>query len=191
MNIIMRKAQLLALSCAVVASGAAAAFAPAAAYADTQSSTTLTLRQVDNPFSTGENQHFTINEGENLTLKGDITGGFGDVRYQWFVSTDGGKHWEKIDGATSLEYQIKNAQAGDYVYRLVASDMYSNTAYQDFFVTVIGTGNGIADAVSKAVKTGDALPIAGVVAVGALAAGGTAVAAHKRKESKNDTEGDA
>lgn len=191
MNNVMRKVMPAALACAVAASGAAMLAAPAAAHADTQSSTVLTLRQVDNPFDAGENQHFTINEGEDLGLKGDITGGFGEVHYQWYVSTDGGKHWEKIDGADGFEYQIKNAQAGDYVYRLIASDMYSNTAYQDFFVTVVGTGNGLADAVSKAVKTGDALPIAGIACVGAAAAGAAAIASRKRKESQNDTEGDA
>ena len=187
MNIAMRKTVPLALCAVVALSGGVLTFtSPSAAYADAQGSTQLTLRQVDNPFNTGSDQHYTIDEGEDLTLKGDITGGFGDVHYQWYVSSDGGKHWDKIDGATSLEYQISNAQAGDYVYRLIATDMYSNTAHQDFFVTVVGTGNGLADAVSKAVKTGDALPIAGVAAIGALAAGAAGVAFRKRKVNEED-----
>jgi len=50
-------------------------------------------------------QRFTINEGEDLTLSGDITGGFGDVTYRWYVSSDSGKHWDLVEEAhgTSLD----------------------------------------------------------------------------------------
>lgn len=189
MNIALRRAVPAALA-AVVLSAAAAPCAPATAYADTHSSTELTLRQVENPFDTGANQHYTINEGENLTLVGDITGGFGDVSYQWFVSTDGGNHWEKVNGAAGIELSIEDAQAGDYIYRLVATDMYGNTAHQDFYVTVNGADSAASsaiDAVSDAVKTGDALPIAGI-AVAALMAGGLAARSYRKLAKSNEEE---
>lgn len=187
MNIALRMAVPAALTVAMALS-ATIAYAPAAAYADTHSTTELTLRQVDNPFNVGANQHLTINEGESLTLKGDITGGFGDVSYQWFVSTDGGNHWEKVNGAAGIELRIENAQAGDYVYRLIATDMYGNTAHQDFYVTVKGNGiaDSVAEAVSNAVKTGDSLPIAGIAGIAVVAAGAAGIAAKKRREGKED-----
>lgn len=187
MNIALRRALPAALA-AVVLSAAAAPCAPATAYAaDAHGSTELTLRQVENPFDTGANQHYTINEGENLTLVGDITGGFGDVSYQWFVSTDGGNHWEKVNGAAGIELRIEDAQAGDYIYRLVATDMYGNTAHQDFYVTVNGAGSSAIDAVSDAVKTGDALPIAGLAGV-ALMAGGLAARSYRKLAKSNEEE---
>ena len=190
MNIALRRAVPAALA-AIVLSAAAAPCAPATAYAsDAHSSTELTLRQVDNPFDTGANQHLTINEGESLTLKGDITGGFGNVSYQWFVSTDGGNHWERVNGANGAELNIENAQAGDYVYRLVATDMYGNTARQDFYVTVNGANSAAQsaiDAVSDAVKTGDALPIAGIAGA-ALMAGGLAARSCRKLAKSNEEE---
>lgn len=190
MNIALRRAVPAALAATIALSAAAAPCAPATAYADTHSSTELTLRQVENPFDTGANQHYTINEGENLTLKGDITGGFGDVSYQWFVSTDGGNHWEKVNGAAGIELSIEDAQAGDYIYRLVATDMYGNTAHQDFYVTVNGADSAASsaiDAVSDAVKTGDALPIAGLAGV-ALMAGGLAARSYRKLAKSNEEE---
>lgn len=190
MNIALRRAVPVALAATIALSAAAAPCAPATAYADTHSSTELTLRQVDNPFDTGANQHLTINEGGNLTLKGDITGGFGEVSYQWFVSTDGGNHWEKVNGAAGIELSIEDAQAGDYVYRLVATDMYGNTAHQDFYVTVNGADSAASsaiDAVSGAVKTGDALPIAGLAGV-ALMAGGLAARSYRKLAKSNEEE---
>lgn len=193
MNIALRRAVPVALAATIALSAAAAPCAPATAYAsDAHSSTELTLRQVDNPFDTGTNQHLTINEGESLTLKGDITGGFGDVSYQWFVSTDGGNHWEKVNGA-GIELSIEDAQTGDYVYRLVATDMYGNTAHQDFYVTVNGNGSAASaassaiDAVSGAVKTGDALPIAGLAGA-ALMAGGLAARSYRKLAKSNEEE---
>lgn len=189
MNIALRRAVPAALTVAMALS-ATIAYAPAAAYADTHSTTELTLRQVDNPFNVGANQHLTINEGESLTLKGDITGGFGEVSYQWFVSTDGGNHWERVNGANGAELNIENAQAGDYVYRLVATDMYGNMAHQDFYVTVNGTNSAASsaiDAVSDAVKTGDALPIAGIAGA-ALMAGGLAARSYRKLAKSNEEE---
>lgn len=179
-----------ALAATIALSAAAAPCAPATAYADTHSSTELTLRQVENPFDTGANQHLTINEGESLTLKGDVTGGFGEVSYQWFVSTDGGNHWEKVNGAAGIELSIEDAQPGDYIYRLVATDMYGNTAHQDFYVTVNGADSAASsaiDAVSDAVKTGDALPIAGLAGV-ALMAGGLAARSYRKLAKSNEEE---
>lgn len=190
MNIALRRALPAALA-AVVLSAAAAPCAPAAAYAaDAHGSTELTLRQVENPFDTGANQHLTINEGESLTLKGDVTGGFGEVSYQWFVSTDGGNHWEKVNGAAGVELSIEDAQPGDYIYRLVATDMYGNTAHQDFYVTVNGANSAASsaiDAVSDAVKTGDALPIAGIAGA-ALMAGGLAARSYRKLAKSNEEE---
>lgn len=191
----LRRAVPAALAATIALSAAVAPCAPATAYADAHGSTELTLRQVDNPFDTGANQHLTVNEGGSLALRGDITGGFGDVSYQWFVSTDGGNHWEKVIGATGAELNIEDAQAGDYVYRLVATDMYGNTAHQDFYVTVKGNGNGSAesaassaiDAVSGAVKTGDALPIAGLAGA-ALMAGGLAARSYRKLAKSNEEE---
>mgnify|MGYP002767470070 CR=1 FL=1 len=187
MNIALRRAVPAALTVAMALS-ATIAYAPAAAYADTHSSTELTLRQVDNPFNVGTNQHLMINERESITLKGDITGGFGDVSYQWFVSTDGGNHWEKVNGTAGIELRIENAQAGDYVYRLIATDMYGNTAHQDFYVTVNGADSAASsaiDAVSDAVKTGDALPIAGIAGA-ALMAGGLAARSYRKQAKSNE-----
>lgn len=189
MNIALRRAVPAALAATIALSAAAAPCAPAAAYAaDAHGSTELTLRQVENPFDTGANQHLTINEGENLTLKGDITGGFGDVTYRWYVSSDGGEHWDLVEGAHGTSLDLKNMKAGEYIYRLVASDMYSNTAHQDFYVTVKGNGiaDSVAEAVSNAVKTGDSLPIAGVAGIAVVAAGAAGIAAKKRREGKED-----
>lgn len=187
----LRRAVPAALAATIALSAAVAPCAPAAAYAaDAHSSTELTLRQVKNPFDTGANQHLTINEGETLTLKGDITGGFGEVSFQWFVSTDGGNHWEKVNGAAGIELSIEDAQPGDYIYRLVATDMYGNTAHQDFYVTVNGANSAASsaiDAVSGAVKTGDALPIAGLAGV-ALMAGGLAARSYRKLAKSNEEE---
>lgn len=191
MNIALRRAVPAALAATIALSAAAAPCAPAAAYAaDAHGSTELTLRQVENPFDTGANQHLAINEGESLTLKGDVTGGFGEVSYQWFVSTDGGNHWEKVNGAAGIELSIEDAQPGDYIYRLVATDMYGNTAHQDFYVTVNGADSAASsaiDAVSGAVKTGDALPIAGLAGV-ALMAGGLAARSYRKLAKSNEGE---
>lgn len=185
----LRRAVPAALAAAITLSAAVAPCAPATAYADAHGSTELTLRQVDNPFDTGANQHLTINEGESLTLKGDITGGFGDVTYRWYVSSDGGEHWNLVEGAHGTSLDLKNMKAGEYIYQLVASDMYSNTAHQDFYVTV--KGNGIADsvaaAVSNAVKTGDSLPIAGLAGA-ALMAGGLAARSYRKLAKSNEEE---
>lgn len=187
----LRRAVPAALAATIALSAAVAPCAPAAAYAaDAHSSTELTLRQVENPFDTGANQHLTINEGETLTLKGDITGGFGEVSFQWFVSTDGGNHWEKVNGAAGIELSIEDAQPGDYIYRLVATDMYGNTAHQDFYVTVNGADSAASsaiDAVSGAVKTGDALPIAGIAGA-ALMAGGLAARSYQKLAKSNEEE---
>ena len=141
--------------------------------ADTQGSTVLSLRAVDNPFNAGADQRFTINEGEDLTLSGDITGGFGDVTYRWYVSSDGGEHWDLVERAHGTSLDLKNMKAGEYIYRLVASDMYSNTAHQDFYVTVKGNGiaDSVAEAVSNAVKTGDSLRLPGLQASQSLLRG--------------------
>ena len=145
MNIAFKKTMPLALAAAIAVSGGSLALAPSTAMADTQGSTVLSLRAVDNPFNAGADQRFTINEGEDLTLSGDITGG-------------------------------------------VASDMYSNTAHQDFYVTVKGNGiaDSVAEAVSNAVKTGDSLPIAGVAGIAVVAAGAAGIAAKKRRDGKED-----
>lgn len=134
MNIALRRAVPAALTVAMALS-ATIAYAPAAAYADTHSSTELTLRQVDNPFNVGPDERHTIDEGDDLTLKGNITGGFGDVSHQWFVSTDGGKTWNEVEGASGSAFDIECAKAGEYIYRFVATDRYGNTAHQDFYVT--------------------------------------------------------
>lgn len=91
-------------------------------------------------------------------------------------------------GATGAELNIEDAQAGDYVYRLIATDMYGNTAHQDFYVTVKGNGiaDSVAEAVSNAVKTGDSLPIAGIAGIAVVAAGAAGIAAKKRREGKED-----
>ena len=96
-----------------------------------------------------------------------------------------GKLYTPLQG-TSLD--LKNMKAGEYIYRLVASDMYSNTAHQDFYVTVKGNGiaDSVAEAVSNAVKTGDSLPIAGVAGIAVVAAGAAGIAAKKRREGKED-----
>lgn len=189
MNIAFKKTMPFALAAAIAVSGGSLALVPGTAMADTQGSTVLSLRAVDNPFNAGADQRFTINEGEDLTLSGDITGGFGDVTYRWYVSSDGGKHWDLVEGAHGTSLDLKNMKAGEYIYRLVASDMYSNTAHQDFYVTVKGNGiaDSVAEAVSNAVKTGDSLPIAGVAGA-ALLAGGLAVRSYHKLAKSNEEE---
>lgn len=188
MNIAFKKTMPFALAAAIAVSGGSLALVPGTAMADTQGSTVLSLRAVDNPFNAGADQRFTINEGEDLTLSGDITGGFGDVTYRWYVSSDGGEHWNLVEGAHGTSLDLKNMKAGEYIYRLVASDMYSNTAHQDFYVTVKGNGiaDSVAEAVSNAVKTGDSLPIAGVAGIAVVAAGAAGIAAKKRRDGKED-----
>lgn len=102
----------------------------------------------------------------------------------------GGEHWDLVEGAHGTSLDLKNMKAGEYIYRLVASDMYSNTAHQDFYVTVKGNGiaDSVAEAVSNAVKTGDSLPIAGVAGIAVVAAGAAGVAAKKRREGKEDAQ---
>ena len=189
MNIAFKKTMPFALAAAIAVSGGSLALVPGTAMADTQGSTVLSLRAVDNPFNAGADQRFTINEGEDLTLSGDITGGFGDVTYRWYVSSDGGEHWDLVEGAHGTSLDLKNMKAGEYIYRLVASDMYSNTAHQDFYVTVKGNGiaDSVAEAVSNAVKTGDSLPIAGVAGA-ALLAGGLAARSYRKLAKSNEEE---
>lgn len=98
-----------------------------------------------------------------------------------------------MNGAAGIELRIESAQAGDCVYRLVATDMYGNTAHQDFYVTVNGTNSAAGaassaiDAVSGAVKTGDALPIAGLAGA-ALMAGGLAARSYRKLAKSNEEE---
>ena len=188
MNIAFKKTMPLALAAAIAVSGGSLALAPSTAMADTQGSTVLSLRAVDNPFNAGADQRFTINESEDLTLSGDITGGFGDVTYRWYVSSDGGEHWNLVEGAHGTSLDLKNMKAGEYIYRLVATDMYSNTAHQDFYVTVKGNGiaDSVAEAVSNAVKTGDSFPIAGVAGAALLAGGLAARSYHKLAKSNEE-----
>lgn len=187
MNIAFKKTMPFALAAAIAVSGGSLALVPGTAMADTQGSTVLSLRAVDNPFNAGADQRFTINEGEDLTLSGDITGGFGDVTYRWYVSSDGGEHWDLVEGAHGTSLDLKNMKAGEYIYRLVATDMYSNTAHQDFYVTVKGNGiaDSVAEAVSNAVKTGDSLPIAGVAGA-VLLAGGLAARSYRKQAESNE-----
>lgn len=193
MNIALRRAVPAALTVAMALS-ATIAYAPAAAYADTHSSTELTLRQVDNPFNVGPDERHTIDEGDDLTLKGNITGGFGDVSHQWFVSTDGGKTWNEVEGASGSAFDIEGAKAGEYIYRFVATDRYGNTAHQDFYVTVRAAATGAdgtvvdaaVDAVSVAVRTGDALPIAGIAGAALLAGGLAARSCRKQKKTNGE-----
>ena len=185
MNIALRRAVPAALTVAMALS-AAIAYAPAAAYADTHSSTELTLRQVDNPFNVGPDERHTIDEGDDLTLKGNITGGFGDVSHQWLVSTDGGRTWNEVEGAAGSAFDIEGAKAGEYVYRFVATDRYGNTAHQDFYVTVRAAAGTAADAVSAAVRTGDALPIAGIAGAALLAGGLAARSCRKQKKTNGE-----
>lgn len=187
MNIAFKKTMPFALAAAIAVSGGSLALVPGTAMADTQGLTVLSLRAVDNPFNAGADQRFTINEGEDLTLSGDITGGFGDVTYRWYVSSDGGEHWDLVEGAHGTSLDLKNMKAGEYIYRLVATDMYSNTAHQDFYVTVKGNGiaDSVAEAVSNAVKTGDSLPIAGVAGA-VLLAGGLAARSYRKQAESNE-----
>lgn len=83
----------------------------------------LSLRAVDNPFNTGADQRFTINEGEDLTLSGDITGGFGDVTYRWYVSSDGGKHWDLVEEAHGTSLDLKNMGEPNPHFEDVAPDL--------------------------------------------------------------------
>lgn len=143
----LRRTVPAALAATIALSAAVAPCAPATAYADAHGSTELTLRQVDNPFDTGANQHLSINEGGSLALRGDITGGFGDVSYQWFVSTDSGNQWVKvkdgsetsIDGATGSTYTATDDDAG---YELVCKVSSTDDICQ-------GTISGATGAVKK------------------------------------------
>lgn len=166
-------------------------------------STSLTLRAIDNPFQVGEDQNLTLNEGDDATLTGEIEGGIGNVGYQWSVSTDGGKTWTDIAGATDSSYRIVDAQPGDYIYRLTAMDQYGNSAYQDFYVHVDaapvvagdsgdGTGNVLSDVLgSLAPKTGDnILMLCAVCIAGAAALAAICAVIVRKRMSTQESDGD-
>ena len=152
-----------------------------------EGSTELNLRQVENPFQKGDDQTITINEGEDQTLVGTITGGFGTVTYIWEISTDGGLTWEVIPRAGNLTYQITDAVSGTYLYRLTATDAYGNEETQTFTV-VVHAVPGINE--SSIVQTGDPINavsvVAGLLGSGLVVLSVWAVRQKERSENKNE-----
>jgi hypothetical protein len=84
----------------------------------TTASATLTVQYA--PTVTAGPKGTTVNAGQNATFSATANGNPAPA-VQWQVSTDGGSTWANISGATSTNYTVSNAAAGQngYQYRAV------------------------------------------------------------------------
>jgi hypothetical protein len=74
--------------------------------------------------------------GGNEVLSATITGGSGNITYQWQISPNGNTGWNDVAMATALTYQPPSSSAGTTYYRLL----------------IKASGNGCDDLVSNVVS---------------------------------------
>ena len=69
--------------------------------------------------STGSNNiNSCVTDAMHYTFTGNASAGFNNINYQWQVSSDTGKTWNDIVGATSSSYYLAVNPVGYYLYRL-------------------------------------------------------------------------
>ena len=59
-----------------------------------------------------------VSDTTHYTFNGNASTGFNNINYQWEVSSDTGKTWQDIAGATSSSYYLAINPVGYYMYRL-------------------------------------------------------------------------
>ena len=62
------------------------------------------------------------NDTTHFTFSGAISTGFSNIQYQWQMSSDTGKTWKDIAGATNNTYTILTNVIGNYLYRLTVAN---------------------------------------------------------------------
>lgn len=63
------------------------------------------------------------NEIRPFTLEAEDVVGYSAPSYQWQLSTDSGRTWKDIPGATNLSYRETPTAVGSFQYRLTVADM--------------------------------------------------------------------
>ena len=58
----------------------------------------------------------------HFTFNSNVSVGFSSIHYQWQQSTDSGKNWIDIVGATNATYNLATNNVGYYLYRLTVAD---------------------------------------------------------------------
>ncbi len=58
----------------------------------------------------------------HFTFNSNVSVGFSSIHYQWQQSTDSGKTWIDIAGATNATYNLATNNVGNYLYRLTVAD---------------------------------------------------------------------
>ncbi len=78
--------------------------------------------------SGGSNDTVHVCEGASgsYNMNGMVTGTFVNPVYQWQLSTDSGKKWKDINGASNLNYTARPVAAGAYWYRFTAVESASS-----------------------------------------------------------------
>lgn len=91
------------------------------------------------------------NGGVSLTAVADCSEEFKPITYQWYVSTDGGKTYKLIEGATDSTYVAPTNKVGDYLYKCVATD---KTGYSVFTVIPVNVKEAEASPTTPAGENG-------------------------------------
>jgi len=66
--------------------------------------------------------NYCISENKTITISGNLQTGYNNPVIQWQQSTDSGKTWKNIPGATNADYTAVYSLAGRFQYRMAASE---------------------------------------------------------------------
>lgn len=73
--------------------------------------------------SNGSNTIYTCaDDTSHYTFSGIASTGFNNIHYQWQLSTDNGRSWMDISGATANSYTLPNTTTGYFLYRLTVAE---------------------------------------------------------------------
>jgi gliding motility-associated-like protein len=72
--------------------------------------------------ATSDTVHYCITDNKTITVDGSVQTGYANPAYQWQQSTDSGKTWVDLPGATSTSYTRNYPAAGIFQYRLTAAE---------------------------------------------------------------------
>ncbi|MEO5685098.1 MAG: gliding motility-associated C-terminal domain-containing protein [Chitinophagaceae bacterium] len=66
--------------------------------------------------------NYCITDNKNIKINGDIQAGYNNPAFQWQQSTDSGKTWTDIPGATGTSYTKTYSVAGRFQFRMTAAE---------------------------------------------------------------------
>ena len=66
--------------------------------------------------------NYCITDNKNITISGNLQSGYNNPTIQWQQSTDSGKTWKDIPGATLTTYNKTYSVAGKFQYRMTAAE---------------------------------------------------------------------